>query len=198
MLGRNALQFERFRGYLCVLASMGLDRQVAHKLDASDIVQQTLLHAHEARSQFRGTTDAECIAWLRQILANNLAHCVRDLHRDKRDVRREHSLDQRLERSSWCLLGILGVDDTSPLSKLEKDEQRLRIMDLLSQMEPHQRDVLWLKYWHDLTLAEIAMQLQISTPAAAGILYRGLKQLRQHFDSQLSSSDPSAASEGIR
>ena len=42
MLDRNATQFERFRGYLCVLASMGLDRQVAHKVDASDIVQQTL------------------------------------------------------------------------------------------------------------------------------------------------------------
>lgn len=177
---------------------MGLDRNVAHKVDASDIVQQTLLHALEARSQFRGTTDAECIAWLRQILTNNLAHCVRDLHRDKRDVSREKSLDQRLEQSSLCLLGILGVDDTSPLSKMENEEQRLRIVDLLSQMEPHQRDVLWLKYWHDLTLVEIAMRLQISTPAAAGILYRGLKQLRRHFDSQFSPSDYSAAGEGDR
>jgi hypothetical protein len=40
---------------------------------ASDIVQQTLLQAHEHRDQFRGASEAELVGWLRTILANILA-----------------------------------------------------------------------------------------------------------------------------
>ena len=47
------------------------------KLDASDIVQQTILHAHERRAQFRGQTEAEWLGWLRAILANVLAAALR-------------------------------------------------------------------------------------------------------------------------
>ena len=39
-------------------------------------------------------------AWLRQILANNLANAVRDLGRAKRDVGRERSLEAALDTSS--------------------------------------------------------------------------------------------------
>ena len=75
---------DRFRSYLRVLAKMQLDERLRSKLDPSDVVQQTLLQAHRALDDFRGGTDAEMAAWLRQILARNLAHSVRDFGRDKR------------------------------------------------------------------------------------------------------------------
>lgn len=178
----DPLPFEQFRNYLCALAKMGLDRDLACKVDASDIAQQTLLQAHLARQQFRGTTDAECMAWLRQILLHQLDHCHRDYHREKRDVRREQSLQQRVEQSSWCLLQVLAPDQTSPLSQLVRGEQHRQLIELLSQLPPTSRDAILLKYWHGLTLNEIAQQLQLTPAVVAGMLYRGLKQVRKQLD----------------
>src|SRR4051812_20595086 len=84
---------ERWRAYLQLLARLHLDPRLAGKLDPSDVVQQTLLQAHQARAQFRGTTDGERAAWLRQILANNLAGAARAFARPGRDAARERSLD---------------------------------------------------------------------------------------------------------
>ncbi len=77
---------ERFRPYLRLLARLHLDPRYQAKLDASDLVQQTFLQAHRALTGFRGQTDAELAAWLRQILARNMAHLARDHRRAKRDV----------------------------------------------------------------------------------------------------------------
>jgi RNA polymerase sigma-70 factor (ECF subfamily) len=88
---------ERYRQYLVVLADRQLDSRLRGKLDASDVVQQTLLEAHENKEHFRGTHEAELIAWLRKILANNLLDAIRGLRRQKRDVAREQSLNAAIE-----------------------------------------------------------------------------------------------------
>src|SRR5438034_439810 len=83
---------EKYREYLRVLARLHLDPRLQAKLDPSDVVQQTLLEAFRDWDQFRGEDAAQRAAWLRKILARNLANLVRDLKRDKRDVDRERSL----------------------------------------------------------------------------------------------------------
>src|SRR5262245_53259475 len=68
---------ERFRTYLSLLARLQLDPRWGRLLDPSDLVQQTLLRAHRNRDQCRGTTDEQRAAWLRAILAHELADAVR-------------------------------------------------------------------------------------------------------------------------
>jgi len=63
---------EQFREYLSLLARLQVGPGPNGQVDPSDLVQQTLLKAHENRDQFRGTTDAERAAWLRAILANQV------------------------------------------------------------------------------------------------------------------------------
>src|SRR5438093_728396 len=94
----HGLALERFREYLRLLARTHIGHQLKGKLDPSDVVQQTLLEAHRKRNQFRGQTDAELAAWLRQMLAYSLADAIRALGRAKRDVSRERSLEAAIDQ----------------------------------------------------------------------------------------------------
>src|SRR3954465_730073 len=75
-----------YRSYLMLLAQAQMGQRIRTKLDASDIVQQTLLRAHQARGEFRGAGSTQLAAWLRQILVRTIASAHRDLHRAKRDL----------------------------------------------------------------------------------------------------------------
>ena len=67
---------QSYANYLALLARLEIGRRLQGKVDAADVVQETFLKAHRDFEQFRGTTEAEFVAWLRQILAANLAGLV--------------------------------------------------------------------------------------------------------------------------
>lgn len=177
----EGLALERFREYLSLLARLHLDPRLQSKLDASDIVQQTMLEAHQARGKFRGRSDGEWIAWLRQILARNLANAVRDFGRAKRDVNRERSIEAAIDDSSSRLESWLAAEQSTPSQRAERSEQVLRLAEALAVMPADQRAVLELRHLQGWSLAEIARHIGRSPPAVAGLLHRGLKALREQL-----------------
>jgi RNA polymerase sigma-70 factor (ECF subfamily) len=174
----DGLRLERFRDYLRLLAEMHLDRRLQAKLDASDVVQQTLLEAHRDQDKFRGQTDEELAAWLRQALVNNLANAARDFARAKRDVRREQSLPASIGHSSCRLEAWLASGDSSPSHRAERNEQLRLLADALAQLPPAQHEVVVLRYLHGWPIADVANHLGRTSPAVAGLLHRALVQLR--------------------
>src|SRR5580692_4099989 len=172
---------EPFRAYLRLLARLNLAPQLRGKLDPSDVVQQTLLQAYQALDQFRGRSEAELAAWLRQILARNLAQAVRDFGRARRDLAREQPLQAALDASSARLEAWLAADQSSPSERAEQGEQALRLAEALEQLPEAQREALVMQYWQGLSLAEIGTHLGRSPEAVAGLIKRGLKQLRQRM-----------------
>jgi RNA polymerase sigma-70 factor (ECF subfamily) len=175
----GGVDLERFRAYLRLLARLHLDRRLQGKLDPSDLVQQTLLQAYQAADQFRGQTPAERAAWLRQILARLLANAVRDFRRDKRDVARECSLEGALDASSAHLEKWLAREESGPDVRADRHEQAVRLAAALDQLPDAQREALILQHWHGQSLAEIGRHLGRSPAAVAGLIKRGLKQLRR-------------------
>jgi RNA polymerase sigma-70 factor (ECF subfamily) len=160
------------------LARLYLAPQLRSKLDPSDLVQQTLLQAYQALDQFRGHSEAEWAAWLRQILARNLAQALRDFGRAKRDLAREQSLQAALDASSARLEAWLAADQSSPSQRAERAEQALRLAEALEQLPDAQREALVMQHWQGLSLAEIGVSLGRSPEAVTGLIKRGLKQLR--------------------
>jgi RNA polymerase sigma-70 factor (ECF subfamily) len=169
---------DRFRDYLRLLARVQLDPRLQAKIDPSDVVQQTLLEAYEKRGQFQGGSEGELAAWLRQMLAHNLADALRAFGQQKRDVRREQSLEEALHASSVRLERFLADARSTPGEHAERQERAIRLASALAGLPEGQRDAIVLQYWHGLTLAQIAQRLKRTPAAVAGLLKRGLKQLR--------------------
>jgi RNA polymerase sigma-70 factor, ECF subfamily len=170
---------EPYRDYLRWLARTQMDERLKCKLDPSDLVQETLLQAHRALSRLRARSDSQVAAWLRQILARNLAHAQRDLGRRKRDVRREQSLEAALDASSARLEGWLAADQSSPSQRASRNELVLRLAASLERLPEAQREAIVLQHWQAKSLAEIGKQMGRSPEAVAGLIKRGLKQLRE-------------------
>jgi RNA polymerase sigma-70 factor (ECF subfamily) len=167
-----------YRHYLHLLARLQMGPRVRSKLDASDLVQQTLLEAHRGLDQFRGQSKAELTAWLRRILARNLANAARDLGRVRRDADRERSLEDALERSSIRLEAMLASDDPSPSQLASRNEQVARLATALVELPDAQRDALTAHYLEGQSLSEVARRMGRTTPAIMGLLHRGLVALR--------------------
>ncbi len=170
---------ERCRQYLDLLARLHLDPRLQGKLDPADLVQQTLLKAHQNIRQFRGRSDAELIGWLRKILVNNLAEAVRRFSADARDVARERSLESGLEESSARLEAWLAADQSSPSQHFLRHEQVLRLADALAELPVDQRRAVELHHLKGYPVAEVGKQMRRSRAAVVGLLFRGLKKLRQ-------------------
>jgi RNA polymerase sigma-70 factor (ECF subfamily) len=172
--------FERFRNYLRILAEASMDPRLKRKIDPSDLVQETLIRAHRARGQLRAQDEAGVAAWLRKILANQLANARRDHLRERRDLRQERSLEAMLARSS-AELAALGMTSSSPSGRLERQEALLRLADALAALTEAQREAVLLKHWNGWTLAEIARRQGRTPVAVAGLIHRALKSLREEL-----------------
>ena len=172
---------EPFRRYLTVLASVHLDPRLRGKLDPADLVQQTLLRAYAAVAELRSAEPPVVAAWLRKILANELADSVKHFDRDKRAIDRERSLKADLDRSASGLAGWLAADQTSPSAKAANNEELLRLADALAELPERMREVVVLKHCQNWTLQDIATRIGKSVPAVASLLRRGLAQLRIHL-----------------
>jgi RNA polymerase sigma-70 factor (ECF subfamily) len=169
---------ERFRSYLRVLAELHLGRAGRERLDPSDVVQDTMLEAHRKRHQFRGRTEAEMAAWLRSMLACNLADAARALRRGKRDVARERSLEAAIHQSSARLEAWLVSAQASPSERLDRHEAVLELLDALTALPTAQRRALVMRHCQGYSLARIADELDRTPAAVAGLLKRGLATLR--------------------
>jgi RNA polymerase sigma-70 factor, ECF subfamily len=177
----RATALDQFRDYLRLLARLQIDARLRGKLDPSDLVQQTLLKAHQAQGQFRGSSAAEQAAWLRQILARTLANAIRDFTRAKRDVTLERSLQASLEESSARLEAWLVADQATPSEVAERNEQLLNLAQAMADLPEAMREVLLLKHCHGWSVAEIGDHLSRSRASVASLLRRGLKHLRDHL-----------------
>ena len=178
-------QFERYRNYLRFLARTQLPTHLRARLDPSDIVQQSMLQAHQAADDFRGNSDAELMAWLRTILAGVVAHAVRDQHRGVRDVFKEQNIQQQLDQSSLFLANALISPLKTPSVVMHQEEVARSVADLVEELPDAQRDAIVLHYWQQLPLKQVAETLGKSPAAVAGLLQRGLATLREKAEGKI-------------
>jgi RNA polymerase sigma-70 factor (ECF subfamily) len=176
-----AYLLERYRDYLILLARSNLDSRLRGQVDLSDVVQQTLLKAHAKRGQFRGTTEGQWLAWLRAILANDLAEAARKRGRSPRALSIEASLEDSAER----LATFLAADQSSPSQRAMKVERLASLVEALASLPQDQRAALEFQHFEGLTVAQVAERMGRSLASVTNLIYRATKTLRRQMGEEL-------------
>jgi len=169
-----------YRSYLHLLSRGALTPELRTKVDASDVVQETMLRATDRFAQFRGKTEAELTAWLRSILASRLAKLVRAYFRTRRrDVRLERELARELDRSSQALDRSLVLAQSSPSQRASRKEQAVLLADAIEELPPDHREVIVLRHLEGLTFPEVARRMDRSVGSVEKLWVRALPRLRK-------------------
>ncbi len=172
--------FEACRSYLSVMARAQMENWMQAKVDASDIVQDTLLEAHRDFSRFQGATAAEWLAWLRGILTNNAADVVRKFRgTEKRQTRREVSIRSRGDDSSTG--GVLELADSieTPSVQIMRKERELQVADAILQLDADYQRVIILRNLQRLPFDQVAEQMGRSRPAVQMLWMRAIRKLQE-------------------
>ena len=173
---------ELYRNYLKLLARAQLRASLQVRVDPSDLAQVTLIDAHRGFAQFRGRTEQELTAWLRKILVRKLADQVKRHRSQKRDVRREQSLEVVLEQSSQDIAKLLGTATSTPSVLASRREQSVVLADAMARLPEDYREVLVMRHLERKKFAEIADMMQRSDGSVRMLWTRALERLRRELE----------------
>lgn len=154
-----------YRPYLRSIANQSLSGGLEQRVDGSDLVQEALLRGTAGLNDFRGTTDAELAAWLKQILDNLLKEWLRFHTAAKRDHRKEVA----------AVESLVAVDP-SPSSQVRQREDLVRLNAAIQRLSPDQQQVIALRN-QDLSFEDIGRQFGRSTDAARMMWARAIARL---------------------
>lgn len=174
---RNAPRpLDQYRKYLRFLAGLKADPLRSRSIEPSDLVQQTLFQAYRHRDTFRGATDGEFRAWLRAILAQQLAQSAR---RARPGTGESRSLEETSEPSSARPEAWLVADESSPSQRAMRAERLRELASALAQLPEDQRIALQLRYLRGLPVVDVARQMGRGAVSVTGLIYRGTRALRE-------------------
>jgi RNA polymerase sigma-70 factor (ECF subfamily) len=171
---------QSYEKYLKLLAIVQIGRRLQGKADASDVVQETFLDAHRQISHFRGKTEGEFLAWLRRILAGQIALlCRRYLGTKGRDVGLERELVNQLDESSQALDGNLAASASTPSQHVSRREQSVILAEALARLPADYRDVIVHRHVEALSFPQVAAKMGKSEDSVQKLWVRALASLRK-------------------
>ena len=172
-----------YRNYLSVLATTQLDGRLRRRMSPSDLVQETMMAAHRDFAAFRGGSEGELLAWLRQILSNCLGHAIEaNVFAKKRDIRREVALDQvanNVDDSMARLANILADRGASPSENMGRRELALRLSNQLAKLKPEYREVIVFRNLQGLSFDEIAERMGRKSGAVRMLWLRAINKFKE-------------------
>jgi RNA polymerase sigma-70 factor (ECF subfamily) len=167
------------QSYLTIMARVQVGRRLQGKIDPSDLVQETFLEASRDFARFRGQTEAEFLAWLRQILIRNLANLIRRYcGTQARDVNLERDLNQEFDQSWQMLDAGLVADQSSPSQQASRREMALILARALERLPADYRETIVLRHLEGLTFPEVARRMDRTEDSVKKLWVRALARLR--------------------
>jgi RNA polymerase sigma-70 factor, ECF subfamily len=183
---RFGAMLQKHRSRLRRMVALRLDPRLHGRIDPSDVIQDTYLEAAARLAEYVQKPSMPFFLWLRWLAGQKLVTLHRHhLGRQMRDAGREVSLYRgRLpEASSAALAAQLLGHETPPSEAAVRAELKIRLQEALYTMDPLDREILALRHFEQLTLAETAAVLKITESGACRRHLRALKRLKEILSS---------------
>jgi RNA polymerase sigma-70 factor (ECF subfamily) len=168
-----------------------MDRQLAARLDPSDIVQDALAEAHRTLDDYLRRRPLPFYPWLRRLAWERLIQLHRQhVEAGKRNLLRERGMDLGLPNQSAMLLANrLLASGTSPSRHAIREETRDRVRAALDGLTPRDREVLVLRFLEQLSTAETAAVLGIGEGAVRSRLMRAVVRFQDLVEGEMDGED---------
>jgi len=164
------------------LVTFRMDRRIAARVDADDVLQEAFVAASKRLQHYLRDEGYTLFIWLRMIVAQTLV----DVHRrhlgtEKRSAGREVSIrgNQYPQTTSVSLAAHLVANQTSVSKSAQRDETGQALAVAIEQMSPLDQEAIALRHFEGLTNVEAAQVLGISVTAASNRYVRALSRLKE-------------------
>src|SRR6516164_2324426 len=182
--GALAVLVERHRTRLERMVRLRMDRRLQGRVDPADLVQEANLAVRGKFPRWSADPRLPFFLWLRLEVGQKLV----DVHRfhlgtKMRDAGQEVSLHRgALPQVTSLSLAEHLLGKLTPASQAAmRVELKLRVQEAINSMAPHDREVLILRHFEELSNTEIAQVLGIKPSAAVNRYVRALKRLKDVF-----------------
>ena len=170
------------RSYLGFVARSQVETWLKRKVDASDLVQETMLEAYRDFDRFKGGTEQEWLAWLKRILAHNAADFIRRYHGTaKREAGREMAFrdpDDSLARGA----PEPAAQQATPSQEFLQIDTELRVAAALAELPQDHQEVIVLRNLQRLPFNEVAERMNRTRPAVQMLWTRAIKKLQEAME----------------
>jgi RNA polymerase sigma-70 factor, ECF subfamily len=176
---------DRHRDSLRRMVGMRLDKQIARRVDVSDVVQDVLVEANRRLQDYLQNPVMAFHLWIRQIAKDRII----DAHRRhrvsaKRSVDREQQLvaQANVDHSTMELAGQLCDPELTPAAAATAQELAVHVQSAIELLEDRDREIILMRHYEQLSNQDIAQALGLTEPAASMRYLRALKRLRKLLD----------------
>ena len=147
--------------------------------DASDVLQDVYLDAHQRIHHYLKKPEMSFFVWLRQLTKQRLIDVQRKHLAVKRSVKQEVRLAVRGAATSASIARHLVSRLASPSQIMIQDEMIVQIENGLDTLDEIDREVLALRHFEELRNTEVAEILGITRAGASNRYMRALTRLRE-------------------
>jgi len=164
---------------MALVARAQVESWLRVKVDASDLVQQTMLEAHRDFDRFQGASQQEWVGWLRRILTHNAADFVRTYGATaKRRVGREVPLRDPDQTAAHGAPEPAAPGQT-PSQEFFQADLELQMAAALDRLPPDYQEVIMLRNLQRLPFSEVADRMDRSRPAVQMLWMRAVRKLQE-------------------
>jgi RNA polymerase sigma-70 factor (ECF subfamily) len=166
-----------YRPRLRQMVRLRMDRQLAARVDPSDVIQEVYLDAQRQIRAYLQDCKVDFYVWLRGLAGQRLSNIRRQhLGAKCRTAWREVPLPAG---SSLMLAQQVLAGGTSPSRALLKKELRRRVQQAIERLQPDDREVILMRHFEEMSNQEVAQAIGLTESGATMRYGRALFRLKE-------------------